>query len=329
MFIWGEQPISARGCRDDTGDGGFSFSLLPSLCECVAQQRYALDLYYFWRYLCVFCCENNTAMSSSSEEAIDLPPIVGALGITAKKERKTRSGMRVGGFYAAPPKSRVGEVVGAASVDVGDSDEDDINLLEFTELSTTSECVRGDEAGSSGVKEKDGKQSTGIGGDSGGVDVGECVSGDDIVIDVGSDVVIEGERTVTSESSRESEPISEPEVVEKSGRKRQRKPEQWHRNIAKKRRNLGKAYVSSKTGKKVASKKIGRPCNDGCFNKVTMEGVQAIHDKYWDSGSYDLQNAYLIGCIKLVPIKRKRTTQEVSKRKHNFSYSVTYNEKKI
>ena len=86
--------------------------------------------------------------------------------------------------------------------------------------------------------------------------------------------------------------------------------------------------MSPYTGKKVAAKKrIGNPCTDGCFDKVTMEGVRAINDKYWESANYDIQNAYLLGCIKPVEIKRKRTTAPVSKRKHNFVYSVMYNGK--
>ena len=61
------------------------------------------------------------------------------------------------------------------------------------------------------------------------------------------------------------------------GRKRSRNPTEWKENIAKKKRNLGQAYVSIKTGKEVRPRRVGQPCRDGCFTKITMPVVNKIH----------------------------------------------------
>ena len=111
--------------------------------------------------------------------------------------------------------------------------------------------------------------------------------------DSGSSVV--GEHPVSDlsdNSDRENPQEHEEHVVHDSsedeqghvvGRKHCEKvpePTKWKRNIAKRRRNEGKKYVSAKTGKTVETRKIGPACIDGCFTRVTMDVVKNIFDKF-------------------------------------------------
>ena len=51
--------------------------------------------------------------------------------------------------------------------------------------------------------------------------------------------------------------------------------------LAKVKCNLGQMSVSDKTKKQVAAHTIGNPCRDGCFGKVTQEGVQNTLSEFW------------------------------------------------
>ena len=102
-------------------------------------------------------------------------------------------------------------------------------------------------------------------------------------------------------------------------------PQQWQKNIVKRKRNLGEKYVSANTKREVAARKIGNPCNDGCFVKVGMPVIQEVFNNYWSIGEYNLQNSCLQGSVREVPIKRKRTTKEVSRRTCNYSYIIRHN----
>lgn len=98
------------------------------------------------------------------------------------------------------------------------------------------------------------------------------------------------------------------------------KVEEWGSTLAKVRRNLGQAYVSYKTKKQMAARAIDNPCRDGCFGKVTQEGVQKNFSEFWALGSYDAQNVYIQNRVEVIPVKRKRTKQEHSNRSNTRQY---------
>ena len=113
-----------------------------------------------------------------------------------------------------------------------------------------------------------------------------------------------------------------------SGRRRVRTPEQHKRNIAKRKRNLGESYTNV-SSREVAARKVGPQCRDGCFAKVTMEGVKEIFEAFWKMGNYDLQNAYIQKLVSVLPVARKRTQAEVSRRSMSRSYHVNLNNQSI
>ncbi|KAL1516393.1 hypothetical protein ABEB36_000312 [Hypothenemus hampei] len=88
----------------------------------------------------------------------------------------------------------------------------------------------------------------------------------------------------------------------KSGKKRwkQRTPSSYQRNKRKRRRNEGREYFSEFSKKNINVRIIGPPCSckKECKLKVA-DKEQEIFNNFWDLSSYDLQNMYLFGCIKV------------------------------
>lgn len=117
-----------------------------------------------------------------------------------------------------------------------------------------------------------------------------------------------------------------PEKTPKS-RWRQRRDSTYDRVKIKKRRNLGQEYTSLKTKKRIKAREMGPPCD--CKNKCREKlsnTHEIIFNKFWDLGSFDLQNFYLFGCIhvrnKNRSYKKKQKRQE-SSRNITADYTVT------
>ena len=123
------------------------------------------------------------------------------------------------------------------------------------------------------------------------------------------------------------------ETVQERGRRKRRKvaePSAWKKVMAKTKRNLGEQYISEKTGKTVSGRKVGPPCRDKCFDKVTMPVVKEIHKNFWNLGSYNEQNAYLGKLIRSNPVKRRRKSVLTAERfrRHTVSYFVLHEKKR-
>lgn len=93
-----------------------------------------------------------------------------------------------------------------------------------------------------------------------------------------------------------------------SGRKRARQVSWWKKTVSTVKRNTGQAYVSRTTKQPVEACSIRPPCRDGCFNKVPRSVNEEVFKEFWETGNYDLQNAYLQKIIYLVSVKRNRET---------------------
>ena len=88
--------------------------------------------------------------------------------------------------------------------------------------------------------------------------------------------------------------------------RRRRKPT-WKKNVVKVKRNLGKEYVSTNTGKLVSERKIGPPCSckKHCYDKVGDQNIKDIFDNYWASGDWMLQTSYIQKQVSLIYVKSK------------------------
>ncbi|KAL1488803.1 hypothetical protein ABEB36_014599 [Hypothenemus hampei] len=107
---------------------------------------------------------------------------------------------------------------------------------------------------------------------------------------------------------------------------RERKDENYEKHKRKRRRNLRTEYLASIKNKCVKPCEIGSPCKcqKKCREKINKT-EDIIFTKFWDLESYDLQNSYLYGCIRVdkkkIFYKNKQNRQE-SSRKFTAKYTV-------
>ncbi|MPC61552.1 hypothetical protein E2C01_055624 [Portunus trituberculatus] len=111
------------------------------------------------------------------------------------------------------------------------------------------------------------------------------------------------------------------------GRKRVRNPVEWKKNLAKRRRNMGEAYVSRSTGRQVQARVMRPPCADGCYDKIALPIVTVLHREFWAIGNFALQNAYIQKQVCKKPVKRHRPVQEPNEarlRSCTLEYTLAY-----
>ena len=67
------------------------------------------------------------------------------------------------------------------------------------------------------------------------------------------------------------------------------------------------------------------PCGCGlrCFDKVNHKQRKKLFDGYWSSCDFNVQSAYLCGCVKTVAVKRRYTKKASSQRSHSRVYYVS------
>ena len=99
-------------------------------------------------------------------------------------------------------------------------------------------------------------------------------------------------------------------------RKRPRNPEQWQKNIAKRKRNSGEEYVSIKTKKTISARKIGPPCKckNNCFQKVGPNNIKTIFSEYWSTGDWNTQTFYIHSQTQEFEI-RHRCSDDINKQR--------------
>lgn len=85
------------------------------------------------------------------------------------------------------------------------------------------------------------------------------------------------------------------------GSKRKRKaPENWKKNIRKKKRNSGEEYVTPKGETKAAKefKDFTCFCPLKCSETVPVESRKKCFDKFYSCGSWEIQTMYIAGHVK-------------------------------
>ena len=94
-----------------------------------------------------------------------------------------------------------------------------------------------------------------------------------------------------------------------SGRKRKKDTANWKKNVAKRLKAEGQAYISVKTGLPMPAAKVGRPCGcpRNCFDQFTDEQIQRVFRDFWAIGdNYVAKSSHLNGLIRDRPVKRRR-----------------------
>ena len=125
-----------------------------------------------------------------------------------------------------------------------------------------------------------------------------------------------------------SDSESEKETAPTRKRKRIKRPDKWAQNVAKQLRNRGQAYTSVFTKKPVSARTIGKPCKDGCFDKVKRRVIEILFKEFWEIGNFDLQNAYIQKLVRPKEIKRRRKPKNPDApgpiRTCSYEYTVIY-----
>ena len=57
-------------------------------------------------------------------------------------------------------------------------------------------------------------------------------------------------------------------------------------------------------------------CKLACFKKVSQEQRQKLFSGFWKTSDFDLQNAYISGCVKVVSVKRRYTENPSDSRRN-------------
>ena len=114
-------------------------------------------------------------------------------------------------------------------------------------------------------------------------------------------------------------------------RKRPSNPNLWKRNVMKKARTSGIEYKSIYTGKVVAARSLGQPCNcdKNCFTAIGEDNMKTIHLDYWHLANQDLQTSFLQSHIVDVAIKRRYTQDQGKFRSCQRLYHLTVNGTKV
>lgn len=106
-------------------------------------------------------------------------------------------------------------------------------------------------------------------------------------------------------------------------RKRKRNSGSWLANKARRRRNSGRAYTSTKTKKTYAGKVMGQPCScpKKCWGRIS-EHAEDIFVNFWELKDFQSQNTLLVQAMKLKPKIRSYTKGRKSRRNFTFVYTV-------
>lgn len=126
---------------------------------------------------------------------------------------------------------------------------------------------------------------------------------------------------VTSVTLKDTDrPIAESN--ENIGRKRVRKGELHKKQVSKKLRNSGKAYIGHRNQPKSAKNfsYYVHECRYKCTTKIPEVDARRIFDSFWGLGTWDLQTGFISSCIKIETPLRKKTNAIYHKTK-----SVTIN----
>lgn len=112
--------------------------------------------------------------------------------------------------------------------------------------------------------------------------------------------------------------------------KRKRDASQWAKNVAKKRRDSGLEYISVRNKVVVPAKTVGPalPCSKKCYDRVGLDNVNNIFDKYWKLASHNAQSSYITKHTLSKEVSRRYSGPN-SKRNVTYEYYVTVDKKDI
>lgn len=130
------------------------------------------------------------------------------------------------------------------------------------------------------------------------------------------------DESVLQLSSADSEQSTDSE--EETYREKRRKKIESTLQTNKKLRVSGESYVNSKN-KRIEKKTVlpnpchGKRCLNTC-NNFTENERDSLFKTFWKLESYNEKRAFINGCVNIVPVKRRRTRTENSRRCLTYQY---------
>ncbi|XP_052240590.1 uncharacterized protein LOC127851102 [Dreissena polymorpha] len=129
----------------------------------------------------------------------------------------------------------------------------------------------------------------------------------EVVLNVKTNTGSNKEKSTKNKAAASSEAEKSKEGSAK--KKRERRPETWQRNIKKKLKTEGKAYVNAK-GKLVPAKEM-RPvdcskCKQRCTDKISEDTRKKIFDWFWKLGSYTAQKEFVVSRVTQVATRTNK-----------------------
>ena len=120
-------------------------------------------------------------------------------------------------------------------------------------------------------------------------------------------------------------------------RKRTKNTNLWKKNKRKHSSNSGQEYLST-SGRQVSAKHFSglkpKCCRKLCSDQLTTDECERVFNGFWETGSYDVQNAYIAGCIEQhavashkvpnVALGKKSVTRSFARR-----YSVQTDDRRV
>ena len=119
-----------------------------------------------------------------------------------------------------------------------------------------------------------------------------------------------------------------PDRDEHCTRKRRSNPIKWKKNVTKKAKGAGKAYIDSRGNEKrmkVPQPSDCRTCRYKCNVNFTEEDRGKLCSEYWKLGDYARQKDFILSNVDRFDVQRQRTRGE---RKRTKTQSVVYSFKK-
>lgn len=135
------------------------------------------------------------------------------------------------------------------------------------------------------------------------------------------------------ESTNDTIPTAADNTSEsRRGRKRQRDPENWQRNIRRKRRNEGLEYVSCR-GKVVGARAVkdvdcGK-CKFNCSANFSSKVRLEIFSVFWGLGDHNRRTDFIANHCTRSETTRRQKQDQPSRRNYSISYYLTNNSQRL
>ncbi|XP_055846447.1 uncharacterized protein LOC129912278 [Episyrphus balteatus] len=140
-------------------------------------------------------------------------------------------------------------------------------------------------------------------------------------------------KTVTSDHQQKDDDDIPVNNSSKKKCSRQLNPDQWKKNIIKRKRNTGEAYVMQSTNKIREERKVKEECSERCILKCPSnfneDDRKNIFQSYWSTGDVNKQREFILKSMNIITPKYRSTKNSEKPRDNNNAFFFSKNNKKL